>query len=213
MKTKKGDFIEIDFVGRIKDTNQIFDLTIEKTAKENNIFNEKQTYKPIIICLGQNEIIKGLDEPLTNKELNKQIKLEIPAEKAFGKKNPKLMKLIPSNKFKQQKITPFPGLQLNLDGMIGTVRAVSGGRVIVDFNHPLAGKDLIYEVKINKIVKDTQEKLKSLLKTDKITLKNKEAKIEINIPEKIQPNLKKQIKKLIPELKKITFLKPATKNN
>lgn len=213
MKTKKGDFIEIDFVGKVKDSNQIFDLTLEKVAKENNIHNPKQTYKPVIICLGQNEIIKGLDEELTDKEINKQLTLEIPTERAFGKKNPKLMKLISANKFKKEKITPFPGLQLNLDGMIGTVRAVSGGRIIVDFNHPLAGKNLIYEVKINKIVKDTKEKLKSLLKTDKITIKDNEAKADIQIPEPIQKEIEKQIKKLIPELKKITFTKPTKKDN
>ena len=213
MKTKKGDFIEIDFVGRVKDSNKIFDLTLEKVAKENNIHNPKQTYKPVIICLGQNEIIKGLDEELTNKEVNKQLKLEITTEKAFGKKNSKLMKLIPANKFKKEKITPFPGLQLNLDGMIGTVRAVSGGRIIVDFNHPLAGKDLIYEVKINKIVKNTEEKLKALLKTDKITIKDNQAKADIQIPEPVQKEIEKQIKKLIPELKKITFAKPTKKDN
>jgi FKBP-type peptidyl-prolyl cis-trans isomerase SlyD len=214
MKTKKGDFIEIDFTAKVKDTSQIFDLTKESEAKKHNLFNPKQTYKPVIICLGENEIIKGLDQELIGKETGKEYKIELPPEKAFGKKNPKLMKLIPTNNFKKQKINPFPGLQLNMDGIIGTVRAVSGGRTIVDFNHPLAGKTLEYDLKINKIITKSEEKIKAMLKTEaKIELKDKEAKIHADIPEKVQESLKNHIKKLVPEVKKVTFLKPATKNN
>lgn len=214
MKVKKGDFIELDFVGRVKETNTIFDLTSEKEAKNNNIYNPKQTYKPVVVCIGENEIIKGLDEELTGKEEKKQYTIEIPQEKAFGKKSLKLIKLIPSRAFKQQKIAPFPGLQINIDGIIGIVRAVSGGRIIVDFNHPLAGKNLIYTLTINKIVSDDKEKIKAILRTEaKIEIKNSEAKITLDIPEKLQEILGKRIKKLVPKVKKITFLKDSIKNN
>ncbi len=213
MKTKKGDFIEMDFIGKVKATNQIFDLTKESDAKKNNLYNPKQTYKPVKICLGENEIIKGLDEQLINKEINKTYKIEIPQEKAFGKKNPKLIKLIPAKVFKQQRITPFPGLQVNLDqNLMGTVRAVSGGRIIVDFNHPLAGKNIEYEVIINKIITDKKEKIEAILKTDKFTIKNNELKVELQIPEQFQEILKKQIKNHIKNIKKITFLKQQKKN-
>jgi len=214
MKVKKGDFVELDFIGKVKDTDTIFDLTSEKEAKEHNIYNPKQTYKPVIICLGENEILKELDQELIGKEINKTYKIEIPQEKAFGKKNPKLIKLIPANVFKKQKISPFPGLQINMDGIMGIVRVVSGGRIIVDFNHPLAGKNLEYTIKINKIITDKKEKIKAIIKIDaKIELKNNELKIEQNIPEKLQEILKKQIKKHISGIKKITFLKPPLKNN
>ncbi len=215
MKVKKGDFVELDFVGRIKETGTIFDLTSEKEAKDNNIYNPNLTYKSVVICIGENEIIKGLDEELIGKEIKKKYMIDIPEEKAFGKKNPKLIKLIPSKAFKQQKIAPFPGLQINIDGIIGTIRAVSGGRIIVDFNHPLAGKNLIYALTINRIISDDKERIKAILKTDKakVEIKGSEAKITLNIPEKLQEILEKRIKKLVSKVKKITFLKDSIKNN
>ena len=213
MKIKKGDFIEIDFIGKIKESNTIFDLTEESEAKKHDLYNPKQIYKPIVLCIGENEIIKGLDEELINKEPKKSYSIELSPEKAFGKKNPKLIKLIPTSAFKKQNITPFPGLQLNMDGIVGTIRAVSGGRIIVDFNHPLAGKNLIYEIKINKIITDDKEKVKSILKFDKFELKNNELTIKQQPPEKIQEAIKKQIKKHVKNIKKITFSKPTTKNN
>jgi len=213
MKIKKGDFIEIDFIGKIKESNTIFDLTEESEAKKHDLYNPKQIYKPIVLCIGENEIIKGLDEELIDKEPKKSYSIELSPEKAFGKKNPKLIKLIPASAFKKQNITPFPGLQLNMDGIVGTVRAVSGGRIIVDFNHPLAGKNLIYEIKINKIITDDKEKVESILKFDKFELKNNELTINQQPPEKIQEAIKKQIKKHVKNIKKITFSKPTTKNN
>lgn len=213
MKVKKGDFVELDFVGKIKESNTIFDLTLEEEAKKNNLYNPKQTYKPVIICIGENEIIKGLDEELMGKEVKKNYTIDIPQEKAFGKKNPKLIKLIPSKAFKQQRIAPFPGLQVNIDGIMGVVRAVSGGRIIIDFNHPLAGKNLIYDLTINKIVEDDKEKIQAILRTDKakIEIKNNEAKITLDIPDKLKEILEKRIKKLVPKVKKLTFLKNSIK--
>ena len=56
------------------------------------------------------------------------------------------------------KIQPIPGLQLNIDGSFGVVKPSAADACLVDFNHPLAGKDLVYDVKINKIGRDDKEK-------------------------------------------------------
>lgn len=218
-KTKKNDFIEIEFTGKIKETNQIFDLTDEELARQNKIHNPNAAYGPVIICLGQNDVIPGLDEQLQKKELNKTYNIDIEPEKAFGKKDPKLMKLVPFSVFKKQNIRPFPGLQININNMIGVIRTVSGGRIIVDFNHPLAGRTLTYQLKINKIITDTKQKLNATLtlhiKNPKFEIKNSTAQIH-NIPEQIQEIYKKRILETIPEIKKIEFLpKPPSdlKNN
>src|SRR3989344_3134412 len=98
MKLKKGDFIEIDYIGRIKDENKIFDLTSEEIAKKENIYHKEHSYNPVVICLGFNDIIKGLDEELINKDLGKY-KIEIKSENAFGKKTYDLIKLVPNSIF------------------------------------------------------------------------------------------------------------------
>lgn len=219
MKIKKGEFIETEYVGKIKGTNQVFDLTDEELAKKNNIYNQNATYGPIIICVGESNLVKGLDEQLENKEINKEYTLEIPAEKAFGKKNPKLLKIVSTSLFRKQKINPVPGLQVNMDGMLGTIRIAGGGRTIVDFNHPLAGHDLIYEIKINKKITDDKKKLESFLKLnlnlkeDNIELKETTAKIKLDIPNEIQEKLAEKIKKLIPKIKKVEFIGDSKKQS
>lgn len=219
MKLKKGDFIEIEYTGRVKETGQIFDLTDGELAKRNNIYNPNATYGPIIICIGESNLVQGLDEQLEDKELNKKYELEIPAEKAFGKKNPRLLKIVSTTLFKKQKINPIPGLQVNMDGMIGTIRTVGSGRTIVDFNHPLAGHDLIYEIKINKKIEDDKTKLESFLKLnlnlkeENIELKDTTARINLNIPKEIQEKLAEKIKKLVPNIQKVEFITDSKKTS
>ncbi|MFH0936272.1 MAG: peptidylprolyl isomerase [Candidatus Woesearchaeota archaeon] len=214
MTLKKGDFIEIEFIGKIKENGIVFDVTNEQDAKKYNLYNSNIKYSPVIICIGENNIVKSLDEFLIGKEI-KEYTIELSSEKAFGKKDPKLMKIVSSNIFKKQKITPFPGLQINFDGVIGTIVTAGSGRVIVDFNHPLAGKDLIYEIKIKRLVTDTKEKLFSILKplSNKeidIKIENSIANVELKINEQFQKPLIDKIKILIPEIKDVKFIQ---KNN
>jgi len=210
MLLKKGDFVEIDYLATDKETGKVVDLTTEKDAKEHDLYDPKAEYHPKIICLGENQVLEGIDEFLINKESNKEYETEIPSEKAFGKKDPKLMKIMPARDFKKQKITPFPGLQVRFDELTGTVRAVSGGRIIVDFNHPLAGHTLIYKIKVHEIVKDDKKKLGSLIPPQiKTTIKEKVAEIDMELPEPIQKQFSEKIKKLIPTIKELKFKKPT----
>lgn len=214
MAIKKGDFIEFDFIGRVKETNSIFDLTNEKDAKANDVHNPKTKYGPKVICVGEGHVVKGLDEALIGKDL-KEYKIELEPENAFGKKDPKLMKIVSTNIFLKQKIRPFPGLQVNIDNMIGIIKTVSGGRTIVDFNHPLAGHPIVYEVKILKLVKEDKEKLSALLEPAKqlfqldidIHYKDGEVTIKSKLPELLEKGFKERIIELIPSIKKLTFVK------
>ncbi|MBI2522890.1 peptidylprolyl isomerase [Candidatus Woesearchaeota archaeon] len=208
---KKRDFVEIEYTGKIKGDNIIFDTTDENVAKENNLHGHD--FSPAIICIGEEQILKGIDKNLEGKDIGKEYKFEIKPEDAFGKKNAKLIRLIPTAKFKQQRIEPMPGMQLNIDGMVGTVKTVSGGRTLVDFNHPLAGKELLYRVKINKKVTDSKEELSGYIKLTlgtkdfETSVENGNAKITIknDIPQEIQERLIGEITSLIPEIKKVEF--------
>ena len=215
MPLKEKDFIEIEFIARDKETNKVFDLTDKETAKKEKIYNEKAEYGPIIICIGEHQIIKGLDSFLIGKEINREYKVELSPEEGFGKKDTKLLRLIPSKLFKKQNIQPFPGLQINIDGLLGIVRTVSSGRSIVDFNHPLAGHTLVYSLKINRIITKDDEKINSFLKffikDPKIKLEDNNLTVESPIPEPIQKLLKEKIKKLTPNIKEIKFSKTNDK--
>ena len=209
---KKNDFVEIEYTGKIKETNQIFDTTSKEIAQKEKIYNPNIKYGPTIICIGQSQIIPGLDEQLENKELNKEYDIEIPPEKAFGKKNPKLLRILSSSSFRKQKINPYPGLQVNIDGFVGTVRTVTSGRIIVDFNHPLAGKNIIYTIKITKLVTDKKSQIESLisfiLKDPKVELKEDTAQITAkSLPnEKLKEEIVRKIEELT-KLKNVTIVK------
>jgi FKBP-type peptidyl-prolyl cis-trans isomerase 2 len=203
MAIKKKDFVELEYTAKLKEEDIIFDTTDEALAKKENIHSEKMEYGPIIICVGEQHVIKGLDSKIEGKEPGTYT-FEIPAEEAFGKKNPQLIQLISTAKFRQQKITPMPGLQINIDGTIGTVKTVTGGRTMVDFNHPLSGKDVVYEIKITRIVTDKTEKAKALLKTliqvkdADIKVENDEAKIKLKqeLPKEITEKISEKVKDL-----------------
>ena len=213
MKVKNKDFVEVEYTGRIKEDNFIFDTTNEKVAKENNVHNENVTYGPVVICLGEGHVLKGLEEQLIDKELEKEYTIELTAEKAFGKKDAKLIQLIPTSKFSQQNIRPIPGLQLNIDGLLGTIKTVSGGRTLVDFNHPLSGKDVIYKTKINKIITDDKEKIEAFIKLSlnlkelNVKIENSTAKITFKkeLPKQVSEKLSEKIKELVPNISKVEF--------
>jgi len=214
MVIKNKDFIEIEYTGKIKEDGIVFDTTDEKIAKEHEIYNEKMTYGPIVVCIGENQILAGLDKALDGKEVGNEYEIELKSEEAFGKKDVKLIQLIQTNKFLKQKIQPVPGLQVNIDGVIGLVKTVSGGRTLVDFNHPLAGKDLIYTVKVNKLVTDNAEKLKAYLelqlgvKEIDVKIENNEANVELKqeIPDEAKKKIEEKVKELIVGVKKLDII-------
>ncbi len=160
MAIEKGMFIELDYTGRLED-GTVFDTTKESVAKEAGL-DPKAVYKPAVICVGERHVLPGLDTALEGKEPGSYT-VELEPEQAFGKKDAKLLKLIPLRKFSENKIKPFVGLEVNIDGNYGVVRSTSGGRVTVDFNHPLAGRKVSYDVQVHRVVHSTQEQVAALL--------------------------------------------------
>src|SRR3989338_10038942 len=162
MALKEHDFVEIDYIGRAAH-GVVFDTTFESVAKEYNL-KLKTAYKPIIICIGEQQVLKGIDKSLVGKEVGKKYTLTLAPEEAFGKKDAKMIRLVPLRTFHKQKVQPQPGLQVDIDGTVATVLRISGGRVLVDFNHPLAGKEVMYELAIKRHVTDKAEQIKSFMK-------------------------------------------------
>ncbi len=163
MAIEKGSFILIDYVCRVKETGEVFDTTLEDVAKKEGIYREDTRYEPMLVVVGEGWVIRGLDEKLTELEVGETETLEIPPEKAFGHRDPTKMRMVPLRKFREQGITPAPGMQVEVDNRVGVVRSVSGGRVQVDFNPPLAGKTLVYEVTVKKVLEKDLDKIKALI--------------------------------------------------
>lgn len=156
----KNDFIEIEFTGKVTDTEEIFDTNIESDAKSANL--NLKNINPFILSVGNKMLPEGFDDDIIGKEIGKQYILNLKPEKAFGKRNPQMVRMIPTKFFYEQNINPARGMQLNLDGRLVRVLSSDNGRTLVDFNNPLAGKSVTYAYKINKIITNQDEKINSL---------------------------------------------------
>ena len=154
IKLVKGDFIEIEFTGRIKD-GDVFDSNKKDVAKEKA--------KPLIVCIGQGMVVPGLDKDLEGKELGKEYTLELLPKEAFGERQPALVKTLPIKVFHQQQINPQPGMSIMMDNYLVRINAVSGGRVIADFNNPLAGKTVVYTFTVTRKLENPEEKVKAVM--------------------------------------------------
>jgi len=205
MAVKKNDFVEVEYTGKLKEDGTVFDTTDKKTAEQSEISSEKMEYGPVIVCIGHGHLIKGLDEQLIGKELGKY-EIDLSPEQAFGKKSTDMIQLIPTSKFTKQGVKPMPGMQLNIDGLMGTVKTVTGGRTIIDFNHPLSGKEISYSIEMKRIVTDEKEKTEALVKMYGLkdaTVEIKEKTATITIKQDIDDESKN---KVIDKIKELTTL-------
>jgi len=155
---QKKNFVEIEFTGKVKE-GDIFDSNIKDDLEKANLKIES---KPFVFCLGEDMFLKELDDFLVGKEIGKTYEIELEPEKAFGKRDSRLIKMIPMRVFREQKINPVQGMSFNFDGRIAKVLTISGGRVMADFNNSLAGKTVEYKIKVLRKVQDTKEKIKAL---------------------------------------------------
>jgi len=163
MPVKNGDFIKLEYTGKIIETGDIFDTTNEELAEEKGIFSDKKTYGPISIIVGGGHVLKGMEAELEGMEAGEEKTIELAPEDAFGERDPSLMQLVPMSEFKKQGIKPQVGMAITSEGNTGIIRSVSGVRVRLDFNHELAGKNLEYQVKVAEIIEDDTEKVKSMI--------------------------------------------------
>ncbi len=209
---KEGDFAEIDFVGRIMSTGEIFDLTVEEVAKKENIYDSKLRYRPAFLIVGEGMILEYLEKRIVGMKESEEKTIEIGLKDAFGERDISKIKVLPFSAFLKSEVEPAPGVYLEVDGKQCKVQSAGSGRVRVDFNHPMAGKDVSYWVKIRRIFRTTEDKASAFLQHMGIECMASfsEGRIEITADMKLDGKLKKfleeQLKERMPELKDIVFL-------
>ena len=163
MALQKGEFILIDYVAKVKETNEVFDTTSEETAKKEHLYKEGEIYEPKLVVIGEGWVLKALDESLTTMEVGKPASVEISPEKAFGERDPEKVKRVSLKQLTARGITPNLGMRVEYGGKMAVVRTMGAGRVLLDFNPPLAGKTLVYEVTIQKKFETKTEKIAGLI--------------------------------------------------
>ncbi|RLE82444.1 MAG: hypothetical protein DRJ51_01240 [Thermoprotei archaeon] len=177
VRVKEGDFILLDYTVEIVDDKRVIDTTIEEVAKEHALYRENEVYEPRLVVVGKGFLLKSVEEELVGSKEEEKKVIVLPPEKAFGTRDPRKVRVIPATELSRRGIIPRVGMQVELNGNIATIRSVGGGRVQLDFNHPLAGKRLKYTVVVRKLLKTTAEKVKALIKRRIPGLKVEDVKV------------------------------------
>ncbi len=140
-QAKNGDMVRIHYVGRLSDGTE-FDSSHER--------------EPLQFTLGAGEILPGLDREIEGMEVGTKTTVKIPAAEAYGEHNPAQVQTIPRSRIpdgmdlsqgQRLQAKTFDGREISL-----TVVDVSDQEVMVDGNHPLAGRDLEFDIELVEIV-------------------------------------------------------------
>jgi len=224
---QKSDFIIVDYTGKVKETGEVFDTTSEEIAKENKLYKEGDIYEPRLVVVGEGWVLKALDDAFQTFKLKKDETVEIPPENAFGNRNPEKIKFVPYKRLAARGITPYVGAQIEYDKRPATVRTVGSGRVTLDFNPPLAGKTLVYEVNIQNQLKTNEEKIGALIHrripivgVEKFNLNITKTTVNVKMPDEslyvegvqlAKRGIALDIQRLVPEIVTIEFVESFTK--
>jgi len=222
MTLTKGDFVLIEYVGKVKETGDVFDTTIEEIAKKEGLYKEGDVYEPKLVVVGEGWVLKALDEALLNLEVEKTETIEIPPEKAFGPRDPEKVRMIPLRRLTAKGITPRLGMRIEYEGKTATVRTIGAGRVQLDFNPPLAGKTLLYEITVKKKLETKKEKITALIhrripfvNVENFGLKIAKTLVTIEMPEEAfylegiqlaKRGIAMDIQKFFPEFNSVRFV-------
>ncbi|MCK4496621.1 MAG: peptidylprolyl isomerase [Candidatus Aenigmarchaeota archaeon] len=208
---REGDFVKVEYVGRVSDTNEIFDLTSEELAKKEGIHNPNYRYGPVLVIIGASMVIPGVEKKLKEMKLGREKEFDFEPEEGFGKRDVKRIKIISLANFIRQKINPVPGTFVEINGRQAKIQSVSGGRVRIDFNHPLAGKNLRYKVKIVEVIEKHLERVKAITDYYRLEceLKLENGVLDVKTKETVQDIVRKiltdVITKWVKEVKKVNF--------
>ena len=132
---KNGDKVKVHYTG---------------TLDDGTVFDSSNGKEPLEFTIGNNEVIAGFENAIKDLELNQEKTIKIMPEEAYGNKNEQLIITVPRERFPPQIEV---GGRLVLKGPEGqhipaVVSEVNSDGVMIDLNHPLAGKDLTFKVKV-----------------------------------------------------------------
>lgn len=136
MPVKKGDEVKLHLSGKLKN---------------GKVFATIEGKKPVEFTAGAGEILPGIDEEVIGMEKNEEKEITLPPEKAFGERKEELVMKVTKNKLKGKKVEV--GQRISVQSQKGQtmsaqVMKIGENRVTLDLNHPLAGRELIFKIKI-----------------------------------------------------------------
>jgi FKBP-type peptidyl-prolyl cis-trans isomerase 2 len=158
---EKGDFILVEVEGK-DEAGRVFDSTKGEIAKQ---LHGKE--RPLLVIYGMDKLIVGLHKAIATMKKGEEKHLQFTAKEAFGDRKKELVRIMSLSEFAKHNVEPKPGLVIHVDTdtgrLYGNIKSVNAGRVMVDFNHPIAGQNVTYTVKLNDVLISPEAKVKALM--------------------------------------------------
>mgnify|MGYP006283383917 FL=1 len=147
-------------------------VSIHYTLKneEGEVLGRSPEDKPLTYMQGTKSIIPGLEKELAGREDQEEFSVEVKPEEGYGPVHPQLISVIDRKAFQGVEDIQ-PGMQFQArddkgNTQIITVKSVEGDKVTVDRNHPLAGKTLHFDIKVESVREPTEEELENAPKPE-----------------------------------------------
>jgi FKBP-type peptidyl-prolyl cis-trans isomerase 2 len=136
-KVKKGDKVKIDYTG---------------TLDDGTVFDTSKGKDPLEFEAGSGMVIPGFDKAIIGMKKGEEKEINIPCKEAYGEPNPNAVQKIPRDKLPQDQ-EPKVGMMLGIglpngQQMPAKITKVTAKEITIDVNHPLAGKDLNFKLKV-----------------------------------------------------------------
>ena len=142
-----------------KDRVVRFHYTVSEVGQEP--LESSKEREPLAILIGHGNIIPGLEKAMDGREAGESFSIDVPSAEAYGEKREGLTQRVPKKHFGSQRLAP--GMQVVLNTNFGpravTIEKVGMSVVDVDLNHPMAGKDLHFDVEIVDVREASAEEL------------------------------------------------------
>lgn len=143
MQAKQGDVVRVHYTGRLTD---------------GTLFDSSEGREPLEFTVGAGQMIKGFDSGVVGMAVGEKKTIEIPPHEAYGERDEEAIIEFPSSNIPDD-MKLEPGMQLTLRNQFGqpipvVVLEVKTDIVVMDANHMLAGKDLVFDVELVEIVVD-----------------------------------------------------------
>lgn len=140
-QAKHGDTVKVHYTGKFED---------------GTVFDTSNNRDPLEFTIGEKQVIPGFEQAVVGMSPGESKTTQVPAERAYGEHRKEMVAVIGRNRF-PEKLDPKVGQQLQIrqqDGLttLVTVTDVSESTVTFDANHPLAGKDLTFDIQLVEVV-------------------------------------------------------------
>ena len=118
---------------------------------DGKVIDSSEGKAPMTFVFGQNRLVPGLEKGILGLKRGDKKSLTLPPEEAYGPANPQAIVEAPKASFQAKDIQP--GMAFSASGaqgepMTGVVKELRGDMVVLDFNHPLAGKTLLFDIEV-----------------------------------------------------------------